>query len=83
MMSLTIVFPPLLLLLNCFFISIYREWLGAYGTYVSFIITCILTIVLLFTETDSFYNTSSYSFVDFGRYFYAVDLVDSHFVFLY
>jgi NADH-quinone oxidoreductase subunit L len=81
MLTLTFTFPPLLLLLNCFFISIYREWLGAYGTYVSSMLTCTLALILIFIEIDSFYDASSYAFVDFGRYFYAVDLIDSHFVF--
>lgn len=74
-------FPPLFLLLNCFFISIYREWLGPYGTYIASMLTCILTLGLLLCEIDLFYDASSYSFVDFGRYFYALDVIDSHFVF--
>lgn len=81
MVAASFTFPPLFLLLNCFFISVYREWLGAYGTYIASMFTCTLTLVLIFCEIDLFYNTVSYSFVDFGRYFYSLDVLDSHFIF--
>ena len=81
MVSAVVTFPPLLLLLNCFFISIFREWLGAYGVYTASILTCILTLGLIMVEIDAFYDASSYIFIDFGRYFYAVDVIDSHFIF--
>ena len=74
-------FPPILLLLNCFFISIYREWLGAYGTYFASIATCIFSLFLIISEVSIFYDGLSYSFLDFGRYFYSLDIIDSHFIF--
>lgn len=41
----------------------------------------MVTLILIFSEIDLFYEAASYSFVDFGRYFYSLDVVDSHFVF--
>lgn len=60
---------------------IFKKWLGPIGTFYASIL--VITSVLFFSLKE-LYNiliTGSYSFVDFGRWFFCLDLIDSHLVF--
>ena len=60
---------------------IFKKWLGPIGTFYASIL--VITSVLFFSLKE-LYNiliTGSYSFIDFGRWFFCLDLIDSHLVF--
>lgn len=74
-------FAPLALVLHCLFIFLFKRWLGPIGTFYAsaasfgFVIACStyeLYLILL---------NGNYTFIDFGRWFFCLDLIDSHLVF--
>ena len=59
----------------------FKKWLGPIGTFYASI--SVISLVLFFSLKE-LYNvvlTGSYSFIDFGRWFFCLDLIDSHLVF--
>lgn len=74
---------PFLLIFNCLFIYLFRKWLGPFGIFflsssVNFLVIISL-IIILYMQTLS----NSYWFVDFGRFFFCYDLLDSYLVFIF
>ena len=60
---------------------IFKKWLGPIGTFYASI---LVIASILFFSLKELYNiliTGSYSFIDFGRWFFCLDLIDSHLVF--
>ena len=80
-LSLLVSFPPLLLLLHCFFIFSFKKWLGPIGTFFGSISTFFLVLFLLLNELVFTLVNGNYFFIDFGRFFFCLDLVDSHLAF--
>jgi len=75
-------FSPLILILNGFFIYFFRKWLGPLGI---FFLSFITLIVTLFLTTLTLYfqlTDGSFIFFDFGRWFFLLDLIDSHLIFI-
>jgi NADH-quinone oxidoreductase subunit L len=76
-----VVFAPLTLIFHCLFIFLFKRWLGPIGTFYASCLTFTYVLVISIREVYTVLLTGSYSFVDFGRWFYCLDLLDSHLVF--
>ena len=74
-------FAPLLLPLHCLFIFLFRKWLGPVGTFYGSIIVFALVFIWVFNELILILRTGSYFYIDFGRWFFCLDHVDSHLLF--
>ena len=77
----TISFAPMFLTIHCLFIFLFKRWLGPIGTFYGSIITFTSVLLLTFNELYFVLLTGTYFFVDFGRWFFCLDLVDIHLVF--
>ena len=74
-------FAPVLLILHCLFIFLFKRWLGPVGTFYGSIISFSSVLLLSLNELYTVLYNGTYSFVDFGRWFFCIDLIDSHLVF--
>jgi len=74
-------FAPSALILHCLFIFLFKRWLGPIGTFYTSLVSFSTVLILSITEMYSILIHGSYSFVDFGRWFFCLDLIDSHLVF--
>ena len=76
-----LVFMPLLLLLHCLFIFLFKRWLGPVGTFYASLLS--FTVVNIGTVYEIYHTllTGSYAFIDFGRWFFCLDVIDIHLVF--
>ena len=74
-------FPPSFLILHCMFIFLFRRWLGPIGTFYGSVFTFFTVLAFSLNELYFIALTGTYSFVDFGRWFFCLDLIDSHLVF--
>ena len=74
-------FPPIFLILHCLNIFLFKRWLGPIGTFYASLITFSFVLVLSLNELYFILLTGTYSFIDFGRWFFCIDLIDSHLVF--
>lgn len=74
--------PPFILLFNCLNLFFFRKWLGPKGLFytstVALLITLLTSILLLIDQVINSY----YVYVDLGRWFYVLDLLDSNLVFI-
>lgn len=76
-------FPPILLFLNCLFIFLFKKWLGSKGIFYASIIFFITCIIIFFNEYLYIYYYGSYYFIDLGRWYFCLDILDSHLVFCF
>lgn len=74
-------FPPTFLVLHCLFIFLFKRWIGPIGTFYGSVVVFFAVLALSLNELYFVVLTGTYSFVDFGRWFFCLDLVDSHLVF--
>lgn len=74
-------FSPFLLILHCLFIFLFKRWLGPVGTFYGSLISFSTTLLLSINELYLSLKNGTYTFIDFGRWFYCIDLIDSHLVF--
>lgn len=74
-------FAPSFLVLHCLFIFLFKRWLGPIGTFYGSLISFSLVLLLSLNELYYTLLTGTYSYVDFGRWFFCIDLIDSHLVF--
>jgi hypothetical protein len=74
-------FFPILLVLNCFFIFLFKRWLGPVGTFYGSVLLFTLLLIFVFAELVIILQTYSYAFIDFGRWFFCLELLDSHLAF--
>lgn len=74
-------FAPILLFLHCIFIFLFKRWIGPIGTFYGSIF--IFSISLLFTLNELYFIllNGNYFFLDFGRWFFCLDLIDSNLIF--
>ena len=79
--NLLISFAPLALILHCIFIFLFKRWLGPIGTFYASFISFGTVIIILAIELYYMLLNGSYSYIDFGRWFFCLDLIDSHLVF--
>lgn len=75
------VFFPILLFLHCLFIFLFKKWLGPVGTFYSSLMIFFLSIFLTLNEIYFILLNGNYYYIDFGRWFFCLDLIDSHLVF--
>lgn len=76
-----IVFFPILLFLHCLFIFLFKKWLGPMGTFYSSLMTFSTALLLTLNELYFVLLNGNYYYIDFGRWFFCLDLIDSHLVF--
>ena len=76
-----IVFFPILLFLHCLFIFLFKKWLGPVGTFYSSLLIFSFSLILTLNELYFILLNGSYFYIDFGRWFFCLDLIDSHLVF--
>lgn len=74
-------FAPFFLLSHCFFIFIFKKWLGPVGTFYASIFTFIFTLFCVLLELYQNLIFGGYYYIDLGRWFFCLDLIDSHLVF--
>ena len=74
-------FAPLALILHCLFIFLFKRWLGPIGTFYASIMSFSFVLLTSIYETYCILIHGNYVFVDFGRWFFCLDLIDSHLVF--
>lgn len=74
-------FFPILLLLHCLFIFLFKRWLGPIGTFYSSIFIFFLSIFIIFNELIIIVMQGNYYFLDFGRWFICLNFIDSNLVF--
>ncbi len=74
-------FFPIFLFLHCIFIFIFKKWLGPVGTFYASLLIFILSLFFNINELYFILLNGNYFFVDLGRWFFCLDLIDSHLVF--
>jgi NADH-quinone oxidoreductase subunit L len=74
-------FPPLFLVLHCIFLFTFKRWLGPVGTFYSSALTFLTVLVAGLNDLLLVLSSGSYFYVDFGRWFFCLDLIDSHLLF--
>ncbi len=70
-----------MLILHCLFIFLFKKWIGPVGTFYSSILTFSVCLLLALNELYLMLINGSYYYVDFGRWFFCLDIIDSHLVF--
>lgn len=81
LLSNLIVFFPILLFLHCLFIFLFKKWLGPVGTFYSSLLVFSFSLLLTLNELYFVLLNGNYFYIDFGRWFFCLDLIDSHLVF--
>lgn len=74
-------FAPLALIFHCLFIFLFKRWLGPVGTFYGSLMVFSLVLSLSIVELYNVLVGGYTTYVDFGRWFFCIDLIDSHFVF--
>lgn len=74
-------FFPVLLVLHCLFIFNFKKWLGPIATFYCSLFIFSLCLLLSINELISILAGGNYYYLDFGRLFFCLDLIDSHLVF--
>lgn len=70
-----------MLILHCLFIFLFKKWIGPVGTFYSSISVFSTTLFLALNELYLLLRHGNYYYVDFGRWFFCIDIIDSHLVF--
>ena len=76
-----LVFSPLLLILHCFFLFFFKKWIGPIGSFYSSILIFSLVLILNVNDLINIFLNGNFFFFDFGRWFFCLDLIDSHLIF--
>ena len=63
------------------FIFLFKNWLGPIGTFYSSVLSFSFVLLFSINEIYQILLNSNYVFIDFGRWFFCLDLIDSHLVF--
>lgn len=80
-LSTLITFFPILLFLHCLFIFLFKKWLGPMGTFYASLLVFSFSLILCLNELYFIIINGNYFYIDFGRWFFCLDLIDSHLVF--
>lgn len=72
---------PLFLVVHCLYIFIFKRWLGPVGTLHSSFCIYLYVVWALFYDLFKVLRFGSYYYVDFGRWFFCLDFVDSNLIF--
>lgn len=68
--------------MNCFFIFLFKNWLGPFGIFSTSLTLFIVSIFFLFLNLCYLNSFGFFFFVDFGRWFFILDIIDSNFIFI-
>lgn len=79
--NVTSILPPIALIVHCIFIFLFKRWLGPIGTFYASLITFSTLITISIYKIYSLLKYSYYEFIDLGRWFYCLDLIDAHLLF--
>ena len=74
-------FFPILLVLHCVFIFLFKKWIGPVGTFYSSLWVFTTCLILTINELYLTLTCGNYYYIDLGRWFFCLDLIDSHLVF--
>ena len=74
-------FAPVALIMHCLFIFLFKRWLGPIGTFYASLISFSFVLFCSLSELYQILVQGNYIYVDFGRWFFCLDLIDSHLVF--
>ena len=74
-------FFPAFLVLHCTFIFLFKKWIGPVGTFYGTILTFSTCLLVAIHELYAMFVNGNYYYVDFGRWFFCLDIIDSHLVF--
>ena len=74
-------FAPIILILHCLFIFLFKRWLGPIGTFYSSAASFGLVLFISLYELYLTLLNGNYFYVDFGRWFFCLDLIDSNLLF--
>ena len=74
-------FTPVFLILHCLFIFLFKRWLGPIGTFYGSVLSFTFVLLTSLNELYLVLHSGTYTYVDFGRWFFCIDLIDSHLVF--
>lgn len=74
-------FFPIFLILHCLFIFLFKKWIGPIGTFYSSVMTFSFCLLLALNELYLILIYGNYYYIDFGRWFFCLDIIDSHLVF--
>ena len=69
--------------MNCIFIYFFRKWIGPLGIFLSSTLTIVLTLILTTYTLFLVNNFGFYIYFDFGRWFFILDILDSHLLFFF
>ncbi len=72
---------PIILVLHCIFIFFFRRWLGPIGIFYSSIFVFITSLFISANELFKISINGVYYYIDFGKWFFCLDLIDSHLIF--
>ena len=70
-----------MLILHCLFIFLFKKWLGPIGTFFSSAASFGLVIFISLYELYYVLLNGNYFYIDFGRWFFCLDLIDSNLLF--
>ena len=76
-----IAFYPAFIVLHCVFIFLFKKWIGPVGTFYASLAVFSGSLALNLNELKLLILQGLYYYVDIGRWFSCLDLVDSHLVF--
>jgi formate hydrogenlyase subunit 3/multisubunit Na+/H+ antiporter MnhD subunit len=76
-------FAPAFLVLQCLSLLFFRNWYGPKAVYYSSLVSFGIVSVNLFLELLSIVREGTYFYIDFGRCFFCLDLIDSSFIFCF
>ena len=74
-------FAPIALIMHCLFIFLFKRWLGPVGTFYASLLSFSFVLFCSLNELYQILLHGNYIYVDFGRWFFCLDLIDSHLVF--
>ena len=74
-------FAPSLLIIHCLSIFLFKRWLGPIGTFYGACLNFGLVLSLNLNELVQALQSGTYHYIDFGRWFFWLDIIDSHLVF--
>ena len=72
----------LLLIMNCLNLFFFRIWLGPKGIFYSSILLSLILLLLLINDLYLYMINNFYLYIDFGRWFFNLDIIDSHLLFI-
>ena len=71
----------IILIFHCLVIFLFKKWLGPVGTFYGSVLSFSSTLIISLNELYKILIQGKYIVVDFGRWFFCLDLIDSHLTF--